>query len=95
MLVAIGVCDGFNGLLTVFSGSATRVPAELQPFLLQLQIPMYIVCSKRLLGASYSTKQLFGAVLVMVAVVVTLIPSFNSVNAPSISWAFILVAGIV
>jgi hypothetical protein len=95
MLVAIGVCDAANGLLTVYSSSASRVPAQLQPFLLQVTVPLYLVTSKLLLGVSYNYKQLLGCGLVVMSIVISLVSSFDSVHAPSSFWATVLILGVV
>jgi len=76
MIIAVGVCDALNGILTVFSSSPKRVPPVLQPILLQSYIFFTLIISKFWLKKHYKLKQYLNAFLVIVGIVVSLIPLF-------------------
>ncbi len=72
----IGLCDCLNGLLTVFCSALDRTPGALQAVLPQLAIPFTVLLSFGLYRVSLSRQQSLGALLVVLGVLATMVPTF-------------------
>jgi len=82
-MLLVGLFDAMNGVLAVYSAFLGRVPGALQSVLLQAYIPVTLVFSKIMLRKKYSLVQMIGASLVMAGIVVSLVPTFESMHQSS------------
>jgi drug/metabolite transporter (DMT)-like permease len=76
----IGACDALNGLLTVYCSALDRTPGALQAILPQLAIPITVALSFLLYRITLSKWELLGATAVVTGVLVTMIPTFASME---------------
>ena len=75
-LIWIGILDGSNGILSVFSSSPLRVPPVLQPIILQSYMIFTLVFSKIVLGKIYKRRQIISVIVLFLGILVSLIPVF-------------------
>lgn len=80
LLFLIGAFDAMNGIFIVYSSSPLRTPTAMQPVLLQLTIPITLVFSRWILKKVYTPKQMVGAFIVFLSLVVFLVPTFVAIK---------------
>jgi drug/metabolite transporter (DMT)-like permease len=95
--ILIGVFDGLNGILIVFSSSLDRTPGSLAAVLGSSVIPFTMMFSYFMLKKKYSTPQLLGGFLTIMGMMISLIPQINSVGEgkemSSIMWPLVFLIG--
>ena len=80
VIMAVGCCDGANGILTVFASDGDRVPPPLQPILLQFSTIFTLVLSKYMLDRKYNLKHYLAVLGVFVGIVISMIPTFIQIG---------------
>jgi len=95
-LALIGFFDAANGILIVYSAFLSRVPGPVGAILSNSTILYTIFFSKIILHKKYNMKQLFGVLLVLIGILITLIPTFVVIHkgqtGKAANWYWPLVA---
>ena len=102
LLLLTGLFDALNGLLVVNASPVERTPGALGGILGQMLIPFTIVFTRIFLNThTYHRKAYYGIMFIMIAIVISLVPTFDSISTgkdsiqfqEGIRWPFILILG--
>jgi hypothetical protein len=101
-LLQIGLADALNGMLVVFASPSSRTAPYLQAILGNFLIPLTIIMRMVLVRKLPSKKQALAALLVLVGLFVSLIPTIANWTAPGpeqqqqgVMWPALFMLGFV
>jgi hypothetical protein len=95
LLILLGFSNALNGILIVYSSPLSRTPGSLQAIFSCAGTPFTVIFSKLILRKTYPSQQLFGVLLNIMGIAVSLIPIINNFAATDVHfiWPFLFLLG--